>query len=298
MPMTFNQLYLLIAFGFLLISCGGPKASFVLESSNSTVPSRLTLKELNTGKGSNTWLLNGKNINSRASSPSILITKSGSYDVTLVKESKGKMDSMTQSITIDPPKTNCLVEIKTSMGTMVAALSDLCLGHSDHFENMILDAFYDSLVFHRVIPNFVVQGGDGKTAKKGFRRIKKDLREDIDSEFHYELLHYRGALAMARMPDQMNPDKKSSPDQFYLVVGSPLNELSLDQFEQENGQEYTSYQKERYYKQGGSPQLDGQYTVFGYVIEGFNVLDEISKVITDEKDNPLEKIYMELSIIE
>ena len=114
----------------------------------------------------------------------------------------------------------------------------------------------------------------------------------LEAELNKGHIHKKGALAAARQPDQLNPQKRSSGSQFYIVVGRKYPRQYLGSFEEENGMTYTERQKETYEKLGGTPHLDGAYTVFGEVIQGLSIVEQISSVETGKADRPLEPIYI------
>lgn len=241
------------------------------------------------------WFVNGESIPA-TSEGELLITSSGRHDLLGAFYLNGVPDTVRYSFTATAPDHNCLVAIHTSKGTMVAELSELAPRHADHFEELIENEYYDSLIFHRVIPGFVIQGGDASRSVRKTGQIPLSLRE-LNPEFNAELYHYKGALAMARMPDDVNPEKRSSPDQFYIVQGAPVDAERLEELSAEAGRTYKSYQKQQYFQNGGSPQLDGEYTVFGYVIMGLPVLDSIAYTPTSQGDLPVDTIIMKLEMV-
>lgn len=249
------------------------------------------------------------------------------------------------------------VLIKTKYGDMKVKLYNETPKHRDNFVKLVEEGFYDSLIFHRVINEFMIQGGDpdSKGAKQGARLGNGGPGYQIDAEFNNNLLHKRGALAAARQGDQMNPEKKSSGSQFYIVHGKPFTDEELDQMEdrmnmqkknvifrdimmkEENAGlkaefdsirqaqnreaweafindkiepkieeelvkqgkfEYTEEQREVYKSVGGTPFLDTEYTVFGEIYEGLQVIDSIAVQKTDQADRPEEDIIMEMTIID
>lgn len=241
------------------------------------------------------WFINDEPILTTADGE-LLITSSGNHRLVGAYYLNGTPDTVHYSLTALPPNNNCQVAIHTSKGTMIAELSSLTPRHSDHFEELIENGYYDSLIFHRVIPGFVIQGGDASRSVKKNGQFPLALRE-LNPEFNAELNHYKGALAMARMPDDVNPEKRSSPDQFYVVQGAPVDAERLEELSAQAGRTYKSYQRQRYFDMGGSPQLDGEYTVFGYVNMGFPVLDSIAYTPTAQGDLPLDTIIMKLEMV-
>ena len=177
--------------------------------------------------------------------------------------------------------TGRLVEIKTDYGTMVVKLYDSTPLHRDNFIKLVKEKFYDSLLFHRVIQNFMIQGGDpsSKYADSGIVLGNGEAPGDmIPAEFKPNSIHKKGALAMARTE---NPEKASSNCQFYIVQGQPYTNAQLNDMEckirQSNPEFYfTDAERKTYNTIGGTPFLDQNYTVFGEVIKGLDVIDKIA----------------------
>ena len=191
-----------------------------------------------------------------------------------------------------------VVTIHTSFGDMTAILHEQTPLHKANFLRLAKDHFYDSLLFHRIIENFMIQGGDpaSKNAKAGERLGGGGGNmERIPAEFHPDLFHKKGALAAAR---DNNPEKKSSACQFYIVQGKVYNDAELDvQLKRATGtRQATSIQREAYKSVGGTPHLDGNYTVFGQVISGLAVLDSIARQPKDRTDRPLKDIRMSMKV--
>ncbi len=199
------------------------------------------------------------------------------------------------------PETN-LYAIETARGRIVVRLFDETPIHRDNFKRLVQEAFYDSTTFHRVIAGFMIQGGDPNT------------RDTIDSNdglgdpgysVPAELgqLHFRGALAAARQPDQINPLRASSGSQFYIVQGQgPIPPALLERMSRAagGGVSYTPEAVARYAEVGGTPALDGSYTVFGEVVEGMEVVDAIAQADTPRQhgdggpwaDRPVERLWV------
>lgn len=231
------------------------------------------------------------------------------------------------------------VEIKTSLGDIVIALYNETPKHRENFLKLVADHYYDSVLFHRVIKDFMIQTGDGTSKHAGPNAMlgSGDMGYTIPAEFVYpQYFHKRGALAAARTADQVNPERASSGSQFYIVTGKVYDKESLTQFESRmadgrksdifrklvmenrdkiqsmqtqkdnaglealqneliakteaeyatNPFSFTPQQVEAYTTIGGTPHLDGQYTVFGEVIEGMDVVDKIQNVETGTADRP------------
>jgi len=186
------------------------------------------------------------------------------------------------------------IEITTEYGTMKIMLYNETPLHRDNMLKLVHEKFYDSLLFHRVIKEFMIQGGDpeSKHAKPGELLGSGEAPGDrVPAEFKPDLIHKKGALAAAR---DNNPQKASSNCQFYIVQGKKQTETDLFRVEQQGGFKYTEEQKQVYETIGGTPRLDQNYTVFGEVYEGLNVLDSIAAVKTDRNDRPLKDIRMQM----
>ncbi|WP_242692309.1 peptidylprolyl isomerase [Aridibaculum aurantiacum] len=195
-----------------------------------------------------------------------------------------------------------LVEIITDHGTMIAKLYDSTPLHRNNFVKLVEQGFYDSLLFHRVIAGFMIQGGDpnSKNAPDGSPLGSGSAPgERIPAEFKPNLFHKKGALAAAR---DNNPERASSNCQFYIVHGKRVNEQELQgqmgRITQANpGFNYTQVQKEVYARIGGTPGLDQSYTVFGEVISGLDVIDKIANVQKNPGDRPLQNVRMKMRML-
>lgn len=197
-----------------------------------------------------------------------------------------------------------VVRIETSYGIIRVALSDDTPLHRDNFLKLASSGFYDGTLFHRCISNFMIQGGDpdSRTAAKGQLLGEGGVGYTIPAEFCLPYLyHWRGALAAAREPDDVNPEQDSSGCQFYIVYGkkqSPADIKKARSMLEEKGIEMTSQMSDDYQMRGGTPHLDGQYTVFGEVIEGLNVVKQIQSVATDSNSRPLEDVVIQRMTVE
>ena len=192
------------------------------------------------------------------------------------------------------------VKIETSYGDMVVKLYNETPLHRDNFIKLVKEGTYDGLIFHRVINQFMIQGGDPKSrdAKPGQMLGDGELGYTIPAEFVPGLFHKKGALAAARQGDEVNPKKASSSCQFYIVQGTTWDANRLKMVEQRMGKSYTAEEAEVYATVGGTPFLDGDYTVFGEVVEGMEVIDKIAAVPCGPMDRPIEDVKMKMSIIE
>lgn len=189
------------------------------------------------------------------------------------------------------------VLIETEMGNMKVKLYNETPQHRDNFLKLVQSGFYDGLLFHRVIRNFMIQGGDpaSKDAKPGQMLGNGNLGYYVPAEFTPGLFHKKGALAAAR---DNNPQKASSSCQFYIVQGNTWDAQRLDMVSQRMGKTFTEVEKSVYATLGGTPHLDGDYTVFGEVIEGLEVIDKIAAVPCGPMDRPIKDVKMNIRIIE
>lgn len=189
------------------------------------------------------------------------------------------------------------VELITTEGTIVLRLFDSTPLHRDNFLRLVKSGYYDSILFHRVINGFVIQAGDpnSKHAQPGQPLGDGGPSYTIPAEFRPSLFHKKGVLAAAREGDNVNPQKASSGSQFYIVQGKIHTDHTLDSIEihRLNGRKIPPDQREVYKTIGGTPQLDQNYTIFGEVVSGMDVVDRIASVPTSkgqDKDRPLQDI--------
>ena len=191
------------------------------------------------------------------------------------------------------------VEMVTNYGRIVLLLYDETPLHRDNFIKLATNRVFDGLLFHRVIEKFMIQGGDptSKDAEPGKMLGDGTLGYNIPAEFRPELFHKRGALCAAREGDMVNPKKESSASQFYTVQGRVWNTEELDNLQKRMKREISAEQRDVYTTLGGTPFLDGEYTVFGEVIEGMEVVDKIAAVKCDKNDRPLEDVRIEKVIV-
>ncbi|MBK7764208.1 MAG: peptidylprolyl isomerase [Bacteroidetes bacterium] len=184
---------------------------------------------------------------------------------------------------------NKFVTIETTMGTMKVEVFKETPQHSENFLKLADEGFYDSLLFHRVIPNFMIQGGDpdSKRAESGKMLGNGDVGYKVPAEFMDTFYHKKGALAAAR---DNNPEKASSGCQFYIVQGKTFTDDDLNKLEASKGKKYTEQVRNDYKTNGGTPHLDGAYTVFGQLVEGFDVLEKISHTACAASDRPIEDV--------
>ncbi len=257
-----------------------------------------------------------------------------------------------QNKTSETNKMATKVRIKTTEGDIVIRLYDETPKHRDNFLKLVKEGFFDGTLFHRVIKDFMIQGGDpdSKSAKPGQMLGEGGPGYDIDAEIVYpQHFHKRGALSAARLGDNVNPERKSSGSQFYIVWGRTFNDGELKQMERQMvmmheqaifdslsmqhraeimqlrrnrdqaglqalqeqlvnqtkelsktspAPAFTAEQREVYTTVGGTPHLDNQYTVFGEVIEGLDVVERIQNTATDRSDRPTTDVSMTMSVEE
>ncbi len=190
-----------------------------------------------------------------------------------------------------------MVLIETNAGSMTFKLYNSTPKHRDNFVKLVKEGYYNDLLFHRVIKNFMIQGGDpdSRNATPGQLLGGGGPGYTVDAEIG--ALHFKGALAAARQGDQVNPLKKSSGSQFYIVHGQKLPSNQVKQLGAQNGVNYTTEQLAKYEQMGGAPFLDGSYTVFGELVKGWEVLDQIANSECDQNNRPVNDIRMKISIL-
>jgi cyclophilin family peptidyl-prolyl cis-trans isomerase len=189
------------------------------------------------------------------------------------------------------------VKIITPYGTMTILLYDRTPKHRNNFIKLVKAHFYDSTLFHRVINTFMIQGGDpnSKHAQPGAALGEGENGYTVPAELQLDLFHIKGALAAAR---DDNPAKASSGCQFYIVEGKKWTDEELDKLEKNRlGRKIPLDQREAYKTQGGTPQLDQNYTIFGQVISGMDIIDKIATLKTDGNDRPLTDVPMKIRLI-
>lgn len=187
--------------------------------------------------------------------------------------------------------------VETSKGKFVLELFNETPRHRDNFLSKVRSGAYDGTIFHRVIKEFMVQGGNLLSKDLG-KKSDEELADDstsgtIEAEIQPQLfIHERGMLAAARLSDDENPKRESSASQFYIVTGKYCTDLDLKKEMEKNGQHYTEAQREAYKIHGGAPHLDGAYTIFGRLLDGWGTIDKIQRVETDDNDRPLKNVYV------
>ena len=192
------------------------------------------------------------------------------------------------------------VVMETTVGTIELKLYDETPLHRDNFIQLVKENAFDSLLFHRVIQDFMIQGGDpdSKHAAPSVLLGEGDRPYTLPAEFRLEqgIYHRRGVIASAREGDDVNPERRSSAMQFYIVWGKVFDDEGLDKVQERLDQRtggsvrLTPEMREVYKTVGGTPHLDGQYTVWGEVVDGLDVVDAIHRVPTDANDRPIEDV--------
>lgn len=196
----------------------------------------------------------------------------------------------TQAQTAKPAQKQIKVLIHTDLGDMKVVLYNETPKHRDNFIKLVKQGFYNGSNFHRIIKQFMIQGGGAASGTK-------DAGYTVPAEFVSKYYHKKGALSAARQGDEVNPKKESSGSQFYIVQGKKLTDAELDQFIAQTGKKMTPEQRKIYKTIGGTPHLDRDYTVFGEVIEGLDVIDKIAAVQTGPGDKPLKEIKMSMKVV-
>lgn len=280
----------------LMTSCAKPLADFAVNSSEKKVTAPIHFD--NKSKKATTFHWDfGDGKTSADPSPTHIYYHSGRHEVTL-KASDGKKSTIKKmEINIEPP-THCEVLIETEFGNMLVQLSDATPLHRDNFIKLAEQGFYDGLAFHRVIRNFMIQGGDPNSKDENSQALGSGgPGYTIPAEFVDTLFHLRGAIAAARTGGPMNPEKKSSGSQFYIVQGDQVDDAYLNAREASGKVRYPTSVKEAYKAMGGTPHLDGEYTVFGKVFQGLDVIDKIASQQTGPGDRPVKPIRMKVIVI-
>ncbi|MFC2089601.1 peptidylprolyl isomerase [Bacteroidota bacterium] len=191
------------------------------------------------------------------------------------------------------------IVIETSLGNIEVLLYDDTPLHRDNMIKLINDGFYKNHLFHRVINDFMIQGGDPNSvnAVQGVQLGNGGPGYQIPAEIRQNRFHKKGVLAAARMGDNFNPERKSSGSQFYIVEGQKYTRASLAQYQSaRNLLPFTKEQITAYTTVGGTPHLDGAYTVFGEVTKGVEVIEAISDVETDGADRPITDVVFNIRL--
>ena len=198
------------------------------------------------------------------------------------------------------------VLLETNLGNIRVVLYNETPKHRDNFIRLVKSGYYNGTLFHRVIENFMIQGGDSTSRHAAFGEPTGGYSPDytVPAEIVFPMYyHKRGALAAAREGDDVNPKWESSSAQFYIVYGKRMTDYQLDAVQAKldlrtNGSvKLTPEQRETYFKKGGTPHLDGTYTVFGEVVEGMDVVEKIQKTPCDERSRPFEDMKIIKAVV-
>ncbi|WP_316790251.1 peptidylprolyl isomerase [Pedobacter frigoris] len=192
---------------------------------------------------------------------------------------------------------NQYIRIKTAKGECIIKLYNETPKHRDNFIKLTKDHVFDGTLFHRIIKDFMIQGGDpdSKNARPGEELGNGTVGYTVPAEFRDSLFHKKGALGAAR---DNNPEKASSGSQFYIVQGKKFTDEQLDAVEKNRLQfKIPQWEREIYKTQGGTPHLDRNYTVFGEVVKGLEMVDAIAVLERDSKDRPVADISMQVSVL-
>jgi cyclophilin family peptidyl-prolyl cis-trans isomerase len=297
-----NQYWLLGATAALMIlatSCAvKPVVEFSTAPQKLTAPAKVTFENKTVKADTYAWDFGDeKSIQDTSTkvNPTHVYKRSGNYTVVLKATKGSKTVTRKQIIQVMAPE-RCLIEIETEYGTMLAELFSSTPQHRDNFVKLTDEGYYNDLLFHRVINTFMIQGGDpnSRNAPAGQALGFGGPTYKIPAEFVDSLVHTKGAIAAAR---DNNPQKASSGSQFYIVQGRPADEKMLTQIETMRSFRYTPEQRKAYMTEGGTPQLDREYTVFGRVIQGLDIIDKIAAVETERGDRPKKDVKMKITVI-
>ncbi len=187
--------------------------------------------------------------------------------------------------------------IETELGNMKVLLYNSTPKHRDNMVKLVKEGFYDGLLFHRVINNFMIQGGDPDSRNASMQQMLGQGGPGYTIDAEIGAYHFKGALSAARLSDAVNPEKASSGSQFFIVQGYKVQDQELDRWEQEKGIKYTPEQRKLYREVGGYPFLDNDYTVFGEVVEGLDVIDRIAALPVGTADRPVKDITIKISLL-
>lgn len=294
-PMNFSKILFFASAILLLTNCSKPISKFTIQTPDGKVaPAPITVENQSQKAQTYEWDF-GDGTRSNDPNPTHEYKSSGDFTIKLKAKTGNRSRTSEQRIHIDPPS-DCLVEIETEFGTMRCILFNSTPLHRDNFLKITDDGTLSGTIFHRVINGFMIQGGDpsSKTAAEGQSLGFGDLGYTVPAEFVDSLVHIKGALCAARTD---NPQKRSSASQFYIVQGRPTDDRMLEAIEAQGGFRYGKEQRAAYKALGGTPFLDRNYTVFGRVIKGIDIIDKIATVQTAPGDRPVKNIVIKVKVI-
>jgi len=282
---------------FGISACAKKFSRFTSDKTVVKIPEKINFTNLSSKALSYEWDFGDGDI-SYDKNPIHQFTKSGLHKVVL-KANFGKKTLESSTIIEVKHPDKCLIRIDTKFGSMLVQLYDDTPLHRDNFSKLVEEGYFEDLLFHRVIGGFMIQGGDpdSRTASPGSPLGSGGPGYTIPAEFNKNFIHKKGALAAARTGDSVNPEKKSSGSQFYIVQGNIQSESTLSRIEDQKGIKYSDVQRKIYFENGGTPFLDMEYTVFGEVIDGLEVIDKIAAVQTAQGDRPIEDVKMKIRFL-
>lgn len=294
----FNLGFIALVVLIFSFACSKKITGITSDKMSVQMPDKISFKAVNTSADKYMWNF-GDGGSSTEMNPVYRYTISGTHTVTLTTIKNNKSSITKMNVEVKASHDKCLVQIETKFGNMLVQLFDETPQHRDNFIKLADQAFYDDLIFHRVINGFMIQGGDPNSRNSAANTQLGSGGPDytIPAEFNKKYCHVKGALAAARTGDAVNPQKRSSGSQFYIVQGSPQTESGISRMEDQKGFKYTEEQKTAYKEKGGTPFLDQEYTVFGQVIEGLEIIDKIAAVQTARGDRPVEDVKMKVKVL-
>jgi peptidyl-prolyl cis-trans isomerase B (cyclophilin B) len=265
-------------------------ADFTFDGKETTIPTKIKFENTSRKSKAFEWKINDQLI-AKTENVDYLFKESGRYTIVLTAQKGNKKSAVSKELIMKAPE-ECLVLLSTSEGDILIKLYNNTLLHQDNLIKLLEENFYRDILFHRVIEGFMIQAGDpqSKNAAPGQRSGAGDLTYTLPNEINKENFHFKGALAAARVGDQANPEKRSSASQFYIVHGEPVTESQLNNIELKFGFKYPEKVRKKYLAHGGAPQLDMNYTVYGEVIKGLEVVDKIATSKTDNGNRPTTNI--------
>jgi len=294
--MKYYPYILIVFFSAILASCAvKPVADFTVPTQKLVAPALAVFAAPVMEGAVYAWDF-GDGASSTDANPTHRYTHSGNYNVTLTVKKGSKTAVKKQMVQVTAPE-RCILEIETEFGTMTGELYNATPKHRDNFTKLAEEGFYNDLLFHRVINGFMIQGGDpqSRNAPAGSMLGMGDPGYTVPAEFVDSLVHLKGAICAARTN---NPEKRSSGSQFYIVHGGgPLADEMLNNIESMKRFHYTPEQRAAYKAVGGTPQLDRDYTVYGRITKGLDVLDKIAGTPTGQADRPVKDVKMTIRII-